>query len=235
MDIENLIYKNSVILQDDLTEYMTIFDSEILELYTESWQYNRVLNLEKIREIQNCIRNKHILDTVIHIVYNKYNDKMIVFDGNHRREALILLNKTESKCIKVCCYVYIINTQFVDKFIVERFNIINQMTPIPDIYYDIVQNLDNNSNIIKKKDIIEEVFIDYKKKYSKFFSIHSKCRKPNFNDTIFKDLCNNLSFVTKDELIDKLDKMNNNKKDDLINKTSFIQNKCKAYNFYIFS
>ena len=240
---DDIIYKNSVILMDDAMEYMTVLDSHILELYTETWKFNRVLNVEKIKEIQNCIRDKHILDTVLHMVYNKQENKLIVFDGNHRREALILLNRCESKCIKVCCYIYVLDTEVnsgtstdkVDEFIVERFKMINQMSPIPDIYYDIIHNLDNNNHLMKKKDIIEEVYIEYKQKFSKFYSTSSKCRKPNFNDTTFKDVCHNIMFTTKQQLLNKLEEINIDKKGMIRSKSHTIQNKCQAYDFYIFS
>jgi len=33
-----------------------------------------------------------------------------------------------------------------------------------------------------------------------FLSLHSKCRRPNFNETVFKDFCNNITFNTQTEL-----------------------------------
>ena len=42
------------------------------------------------------------------------------------------------------------------------------MTPIPDIYNDILNNLDNNKTLIDKKNVIEEVFNLYKTNYKSF-------------------------------------------------------------------
>lgn len=49
------------------------------------------------------------------------------------------------------------------------------MTPIPDIYNDILNNLDNNKTLIDKKNVIEEVFNLYKTNYKLFYSVNSKC------------------------------------------------------------
>lgn len=64
--ILNLIKSYSVLSQNNLDEYMCIFDSQILEQYSEQWEYNRNLNDDKITAICNIIKTKPILDTVLH-------------------------------------------------------------------------------------------------------------------------------------------------------------------------
>jgi hypothetical protein len=111
------------------------------------------------------------------------------------------------------------------------------MTPIPDIYNDILNNLDNNKTLIDKKNVIEEVFNLYKTNYKLFYSVNSKCRRPNFNETTFKDLCNIFEFSNKDELITVLENYNLEKRKKIYNinlsKTSIA--KCEIQKFYIFS
>lgn len=236
----SLIENNSIVLQDNLSEYMCVFDSSKLEEFSEQWKYNRNLSNEKIQSICNNIKDKYILDTVLHFFYvnDNGNEKLICFDGNHRREALILLYKKSTINIKVCCYIYKCkNVNHIDKEIVGKFNIINQMTPIPDIYTDIVNNLGSNDNLINKKNIIEEVYETYKNKYKAFYSVNSKCRKPNFNETTFKDLCNMFDFSSKNELINKLEELNDIKRKKIFN-TLLSQNqraKCESQKFYLFS
>lgn len=233
--MNNLIDDNSIILRDDLMENMCILDSNILENSTESWKYNRNLNSDKINEIKLIIKKKLILDTVLHFFYTDDTSKLICFDGNHRREALILLNKIESINIKVCCYIYKnVNPNDIDKEIIEKFKIINQMTPIPDIYSDILDNLQDN-NLQVKVIIIEELFQEYKTKFKQCYSIKSKCKRPNFNDTTFKDLCNKYNFNTKEKLIKYLIELNESNKIKKISEVSEnIKLKCKAYDFYLF-
>lgn len=236
----SLIETNSIILRDNLSEYMCLFKSSILEECSEQWRYNRNLNNDKIQSICHNIKDKYILDTVLHFFYvnDNENEKLICFDGNHRREALILLYKTQNIDINVCCYIYKCkNINEIDKEIVDKFRIINQMTPIPDIYNDIINNLDNNKLLIEKKQILENVFEIYKKKYKAFYSVNSKCRKPNFNETTFKDFCHNLEFDSKDDLIKQLNEININKQKQIYN--TLLSNmkiaKCESYKFYIFS
>jgi hypothetical protein len=254
-----LIENNSIILHTNLNEYMTVLDSCILEEFTEQWKYNRNLNLDKVADIKKFVKNRIILDTTIHMVYDTKRNKLVVFDGNHRREALILLHKTHGINIKVCCYVYIIenvntenvNNTDVDKFIVEKFKLINQMTPIPDIYYDILENLVNDKindkindnknlkndelkSLIDKKNIIETIYKKYKFAYKDFYSKNSKANRPNYTDTTFKDLCNTFVFNNEEELIEHLQQLNLKKKLTLSKVSQNIRNKCNAHNFYLF-
>ena len=87
---------------------------------------------------------------------------------------MILLTR-EQIYIKVCCYIYKdpnLTEKTIDKAITDKFKMINQNTPIPDIYMDILDNIDNNL-LKNKKDIIEDVFLEYKKLYPEFYSISS--------------------------------------------------------------
>lgn len=236
----SLIENNSIILQDNLNEYMCVLDTSKLENFSEQWKYNRNLSNDKIQSICNIIKDKYILDTVLHFFYVNDNgvEKLICFDGNHRREALILLYKKDNININVCCYIYKCqDINHIDKEIVDKFRIINQMTPIPDIYNDILNNLDNNKTLIDKKNIIEEVFNLYKNNYKLFYSVNSKCRRPNFNETTFKDLCNVFEFSKKEELVSCLENYNLEKQKKIYNitlsKTSIA--KCEIQKFYIFS
>lgn len=234
-NIDLLIENNSIILKPDLTENMCVLNSSDLEYNSEQWKYNRNLNIDKVKEIMNMIKDtkKEILDTVLHCYY--FNGKLIVFDGNHRRESLILLSH-EQIYIKVCCYIYKdpnLTEKTIDKAITKKFNMINQNTPIPDIYIDILENIDQCDKLKNKKDIIEDIFSEYKMLYPNFYSVNSKCRRPNFNDTIFKDLCNKFDFDSKEQLIEIL-KECNVKKISSNTKYENMLNKCDKYNFYLF-
>jgi hypothetical protein len=235
MDILEIIEANSVILQDNLTEYMCVFDSKILEQTSEQWIYNRNLNNDKIQCICDNVKDKIVLDTVLHFFYVNSNgmERLICFDGNHRRQALILLYKNCGINIKVCCYIYKCKTDNIDNEIIQKFKIINQMTPIPDIYLDILNNLDSDE-FVNRKNIIESVFEIYKYKYKAFYSTNSKCRRPNFNETVFKDFCNNMSFNSTEELINGLENCNLIKKSTSFKVSKNIIAKCETQGFYLF-
>lgn len=44
----SLIENSSIILLDNLSEYMCVFDSLTLEEFSEQWKYNRNLSSDKI-------------------------------------------------------------------------------------------------------------------------------------------------------------------------------------------
>ena len=175
---------------------------------------------------------KEILDTVLHCYY--FKNKLIIFDGGHRCESLILLAR-ENIHVKVCCYVYrdnLLTEETIDKAITDKFKMINQNTPIPKIYMDILDNTESDELKIKK-DIIEDVFFEYKNLYFNFYSFSCICRRPNFNDTMFKDLCNKFEFKTKQDLIELL-RQQNVKKTSSDKKHTKMLEKCDKHNFYLF-
>lgn len=234
----DLIETHSMLLQNNLDEHMCVFDSSILETQSEQWKFNRNLNSDKIQAIMNTIKGKSVLDTVLHFFYNNDENRLVCFDGNHRREALILLYRKYNLNIKVCCYIYKCkNSNNIDKEIVEKFRIINQNTPIPDIYMDIIDNLNENEALMEKKRVIEKIYTKYKNLYTAFYSVNSKCRRPNFNETSFKDLCNSFEFTTESKLDSLLKEFNLTKKNQKHNsKLSSSQlTKCETYDFFIFT
>lgn len=239
--IKDLIENNSILLEQNQNEFMTVLSGSILEKYSEQWKYNRVLNMDKVKEIIDIIKKskRTILDTTIQCFYIQNEDKIIVFDGNHRREALILLWKLEKIDIKVCCFIYKKkgdgDSIYVDKEIAKKFKMINQNTPIPEIYMDIIDDTEDTF-LNKRKSIIEETFDYYKTKYKKFYSISSSCKRPNFNDTKFKDLCNSLEFKSVEELKIQLDELNDKNKLLIDSKkaSEMMKSKCNTNNFYLF-
>ena len=243
---ENFFENGKIVLVDDNNdEYFTVINSSDLQ-YTEQWTYNRVLNPEKVKDIMMYYKNtkKYTIDSMLHFVIS--TDKYVCLDGNHRREALILLFKTEKINLKIPCYISKCKTENIDLEIREKFNIVNQNTPIPNVYIDIIDNIginDNgingndttNENLIIKKDLIEEAFNFYKKNYKNLYSKNAKCRRPLFNETTFKDLCNELTFSDINELYKQLKELNlENKKTKTKNITINMLNKCQAYDFYLF-
>ena len=175
--------------------------------------------------------NFTVLDSNLYFYLD--NGKLICFDGNHRLESIILLKQKNQINIKIPCYIIETNLESV---VIERFNIINSNSPIPIIYSDILNNINSENQCKKlneKKDIIIELFDEYKTSRKNFYSI-KQARKPNFNETMFFDLCNSIEFNTKIELNNKLLELNESKKT-IINKLSENQrNKCNAYDFYLF-
>lgn len=98
---------------------------------------------------------------------------------------------------------------------------------------DIVNNLDKTELFIQRKDIIEEIYNEYKIEYHEYYKTSSKPRKPHFNEPTFKDLCNEIDFNNKKELQSELNNINklNKKKKMTIN----VELKCDVKEFYLFN
>jgi hypothetical protein len=231
--IEEIIKKYIIVKNTEL-EYFCLMDSDFLINNAERWKYNRNVNLEKVPFIIDHIKKNDFttLDSVLYFYLNE--NKLICFDGNHRLESLMLLDKK----IKILCYI--IKTDVIND-VITRFNIINSNTPIPDIYNDMLNtiseqhtNIQNTENIIQKKDVIEFLFEEYKKEYKEYYKL--KPRKPHFNDTSFLNLCNEFEFNTRDELRIKLKNLNENNKKNIknFNLSKTQKNKCEYSNLYLF-
>jgi hypothetical protein len=240
-EISNIIDTNTLLDMPNSNEFMCLFDSCILEKYTEQWKYNRTLNPDKVEEIKNSITGKMLINTILHLFHCIENgiEKLICYDGNHRRSALISLFNENGINMKVICHIHKnIRPENIENEIAFNFNQINQNSPIPDMYLDIVNNLANpeiTELLVAKKDIIETVFEEYKIRYKSCYVKSAKPRRPNFNDTKFKDLCNRYAFKTSLELKQQLEQLNAyNKAKDNTGISENITNKCNISNCYFF-
>jgi len=87
------------------------------------------------------------------------------------------------------------------------------------------------------KNIVQDVFESYKEKYHEFYSTRHQPIHSNFNEKMFKDLCNKFIFSTKQELLISLDEYNHmqkNNKDSYNELSTKRRLKCDVFNFYLF-
>lgn len=87
------------------------------------------------------------------------------------------------------------------------------------------------------KNIVQDVFEEYKEKYHEFYSTRHQPIHSNFNEKMFKDLCNKFIFSTKQELLISLDEYNHmqkNNKDSYNELSTKRRLKCDVFNFYLF-
>lgn len=194
MDIYNLIEQTKIIKPNkpDPKEYFCLFCSSELINISICWKYNRTLERDKINEIKRYVTDKSILDSVIY--FYLHNDNLICYDGNHRLQALKDLYNETCLDIKVLCYINIPQTNSIDIEIRDHFNLLNTNTPIPDIYLEIINNLNDKTDttdiilgkynkileLNKRKDIIEQAFCHYKQTYKTFYKISNKPKKTKF-------------------------------------------------------
>ena len=153
------------------------------------------------------------------------------------------LYDNENIIIDCILYVYWINKLNytnnkiqIDKIIKDLFTNKNLQTPLADIDIERLEQIDSTLNINTRSDIIHNVFLDYRHKFTNFYKTGNNPRRPNFNEYNFKNLCNELEFNTKEELEDRLLQLNEEQKINHIkNKVSEkMIKKCSDSNFYLF-
>ena len=85
--------------------------------------------------------------------------------------------------------------------------------------------------------IVDNIFRQYMDKFHEFFSSRSQPIHSNFNEKMFKDLCDTFTFNTEGELLECLDRYNLMQKQ---NKKAYNQLsrkrklKCDVFKFYLF-
>jgi hypothetical protein len=107
---------------------------------------------------------------------------------------------------------------------------IEQLDQFPALKEDTIDDLQRNM-------IIDDVFRFYKKHYHEFYSTHKTPIHSNFNEVMFKTLCNKFYFKSKNQLLEKLHDYNIKQKSNACKFNHLSKKrklKCDMFNFYIF-
>ena len=168
--------------------------SDFLIHYTDIWYRNRYPDTERVNQIMKSIEDEGEPDNRIYLAYIKGITKLMCFDGNHRREALIRLYYVKG----FTCWIDIdILTDVDDTDVVSAFRRINLGVSVPEIY---IEGMSAESNIpIAETSIYtcEEFIADFKEKWPFVIVDKNKTRSPyctknNFIEMILPHLKNNL-------------------------------------------
>jgi len=242
---DNPFRNNDNLIMSNVKEstYLYKISNKYLKKYTKKWEHNRQLIYDKVDDIYKYYKkgDKQCMMSILHFYYDISTQKYICYDGNHRREALVHLAGDDIE-INVLCEV-MKGEHITQKFIIEKFEIINKQTPIPQLCLEKVRKLANSKRNIekynKKIKIIDELIEHYKRKYRLFYKPKTLgIHKPNFNDTTFHNLCSSFEFSNIDELRGELIEKNLINKKQLdkqkIKLTPQQKEKCDKYSFYLF-
>ncbi len=195
-----------------------------------NWKYNRPPDLVKVSEICKILQTKSCVEGIIYIAH--YKNKFFCYDGNHRLEALKILNNKK-------LVIYDIMNVNTNEEIEKRFKEINKSNPVPELY----MNYENENNQ-KLKKIIEQEVSTLCVLFTKHRSASNNPNRPNFNrDIIINKLYSffknkNIDHLTTNNLHTTLINLNNkyaNGKHINLNKYSnkMIQ-KCKRNGCFLF-
>lgn len=121
-------------------------------------------------------------------------------------------------------------TPIVQEVIVEETQIVEE-PPVPNVELGVDHAHDT------RDEMIHCVFLHYSNEYEEFYSTRHTPIHSNFNEKMFKDLCETFTFNTVDELKECLHDYNLMRKQDVKayrNLSKKRQLKCDLFKFYLF-
>ena len=121
--------------------------------------------MKRVEKIKKYILEKNLVDGIIYLA--KIKEGLVCYDGNHRREALKMIDKDFP------IYVNILENPS-DLILEEKFRNLNKCVPITDLVFSKGTTHDEIKKIKKVCEHFMEIWKDHRK-------ASSRPRKPNFN------------------------------------------------------
>jgi len=207
--------------------------AKLTKLGIDSWKRNRVYDEKRVKAIRKHYKNGGVIDGIIYLAAIK--DRLVCYDGNHRRLALELCDIKGSVIVDIMWLSS-------DEAVCDRFNLINKAISVPTLYLE--------TKASKRKDIEElkaykmkAIIIDYVAnmcvKYEIFQSSSRHCHIPSFNrDVLIEDITD--LYEDNENTIAILTAMNKAYKKELYgfdetSVSSTVRDKCKrVYGLWLF-
>ena len=199
--------------------------SDFLVLYTDIWFRNRYPDTDRVNDIMKSIEAEGEPDNRIYLAWIKGIGKLMCFDGNHRREALIRLYHLKS----FTCWIDLdILMNVDDAKVVSAFRRINLGVSVPEIYIEQTDiDIPIEHTVVYR---CEEFVKDFTKKWKYVIVDKNKtrapyCTKNNFIEIVQPYLARGTNPET---LMDTFDIIHEDNLENLSGSTT------KEYNCYIF-
>lgn len=189
------------------------------------WENNREEDAERVKMIKSYSTKQGYIDGFISLAY--VNNKLVCYDGNHRRCAIT----KELSPILVSIMWHVTNED-----IVEKFNVINQSISVPMIH---LEKFD-----AKTKMVIVDYVKDLVEKYKSLSSTSAHCQRPNFNRDYVVDNVTNLMKeldLEPESLVFYLTMMNDAYQKELYGfkkctiKSDKVRQKCEKHQLWLFA
>ena len=185
-------------LRKDDNRYLYSVPAHILnDMKISSWKLNREVDQKRVKKIAKSIRESKRVIGIIYLA--DLNNKLVCFDGNHRRLALEEVNIDTENILVLIMW----NADQSD--VVNEFNSINLAVSVASIH---TSNKIADSNKIAIKEYVAKLVA----RYPTLSSTTSACQRPNFNrDMLEQDLADLLDEnddMTAEEMICTLKQLN---------------------------
>lgn len=135
------------------------------------WSKNRHPDIKRVEKIKDYILEKNIVDGIIYLAETK--EGLICYDGNHRREALKMIDKNFKVLVNIL-------KNPSDNFLEDKFLCLNKCVPITNLIF----NKGTTRVEIQKIKKVCDYFIEIWKEHRK---ASSRPRKPNFNQNSLEE------------------------------------------------
>ena len=169
----------NVIYQNNKREiYARVKPSKLRDV--KVWSKNRPPDEKRVEEISSTILDGTYVEGVMYLAEIGDYGEIVCYDGCHRRAAFLkLLESQEFKNTTVLCNILLrVDSQ---SEIEQRFKIINQSCPVPELYIPCTRTaeLEKKKHLLKKE--ILSVVAKLRRVYPKVFSASSRPQRPNIN------------------------------------------------------
>lgn len=154
--------------------------SDFLVYYTDIWYRNRNPDTDRVFEIMKSIEKEGEPDNRIYVAWIKGVHgvcKLLCFDGNHRREALIRLYRMKG----FTCWIDLDILMNVDDIeVVRAFRRINLGVSIPDVYLEDIEQEAVTQVPLEQTTIssCEQFVVDFRKRWKHVIVDKNKTRSP---------------------------------------------------------
>jgi hypothetical protein len=162
------IYGKFLVKQGVHTVYLA--DSHIIVKNTKIWSKNRPPDRLRIDEIKNHILKNGYVDGCIYLA-NIPEQGLVCYDGNHRREALSLIDKSYKIFINVL-------EDPGDKYLCDTFVNLNKCVPVTDLYMEPEKDTEDTKLL---QTIVDDLSNHYAILWDKHRTTSPNPKRPNFN------------------------------------------------------
>jgi hypothetical protein len=158
------VYGKYICKQGD--HYIYLCESVAITKNSKMWSKNRPCDRERVNELKKYIENNGYVDGFIYFA-NISGEGLVCYDGNHRREALMELNKSYKIMINVL-------EEPTFEYLSNKFVSLNKCVPVTELFLDTSKSEDTKKKVI---DVTNHFCLKWKQ--------HRKTtpnpNRPNFN------------------------------------------------------
>jgi hypothetical protein len=206
------------------SHHVFLMDYSLVKTLVHKWQHNRDPDSLRVEEIAKSISQGGFPPIVLSVA--ELDSKLVVYDGNHRREAM---NRCEYSGKVLLDVVF--HAQPAD--VIRLFQNLNKAVHVSDLYMEPEQT----TNVRLE---ITELVKELETKYKPFVSASNRCNAPNFNrdsliDFVFHVFSDHKYPVSQIQA--GLEKLNEMYKQDMYGRgllRAGVLQKCAKYDFWLF-